>query len=474
MPLSARYLDAAAEYIKFYSKLLGPFPFSKFAIVENFFPSGYGLPSFTLLGGGVIERLYIQPYSLGHEIVHNWFGNYLFVPQGGQNWAEALTTYLANYFYREQKEGKESAALLRRRMLQEFYTYIKPEKDYPLESFIQKRNITDQAIGYQKGAMVFHMLRRLLGDEAFFQGLKLLVSQRGGTRVGWQELQSAFEQASGTKLDWFFHQWVKSPGAPRIRLGQVEGGKGPDGFRLTISLVQEGRPFRLDVPLVIKEEGGRKELVVLPVKSSPERFELIRQVAPEKLSIDPDFDLFRRLEFDEIPPNLNLVVYDDRPVIVLPSHAQGANKLAYQQIAEGISENRKGKVIADKELTGPELAANSLLILGSAEENTIWGRLKNSLPAGIGVGQGFFRLDGENYKNAGHALLVSFRNPFVSDKVISAFLGLGPGSVSRIAPLLFYYGWESYTVFKNGRVVKRGDLPVSRAGLEYRFSKGKP
>ncbi len=474
MALSARYMEAAAEYIRFYSNLLGPFPFSKFAIVENFFPSGYGLPSFTLLGGGVIERLYIQPYSLGHEIVHNWFGNYVFISQDGQNWAEGLTTYLANYFYREQKEGKQAAALLRRRMLQEFYTYIRPGQDYPLERFVQKRNITDQAIGYQKGAMVFHMLRRMLGDEAFFQGLRVLLSERGGTRVGWQGLQNAFERASGIDLDWFFHQWVKSPGAPRIRLGRVEGRREPDGFLITINLVQEGRPFRLNVPVVMEWPGGRKEVVVLPVKSARERFEFIRAAAPRKLAIDPDFELFRRLELEEIPPNLNLVIYDDHPVIVLPSHAQGMNKLAYQQIADRIRKNRKAKVILDRELTRSELAANSLLILGSTEENALWKRVKDRLPAGIELGPGFFRLDEETYQDAGHALLVSFKSPFAANKIVSAFFGLGENSISRLARLLFYYGWQSYTVFKDGKVVKRGDLPVNRASFEYEFKRKKP
>ena len=220
--------------------------------------------------------------------------------------------------------------------------------------------------------------------------------------------------------------------------------------------------------------GGRKEVVVLPVKSARERFEFIRAAAPRKLAIDPDFELFRRLELEEIPPNLNLVIYDDHPVIVLPSHAQGMNKLAYQQIADRIRKNRKAKVVLDRELTRSELAANSLLILGSAEENALWKRVKDRLPAGIELGPGFFRLDEETYQDAGHALLVSFKSPFAANKIVSAFFGLGENSISRLARLLFYYGWQSYTVFKDGKVVKRGDLPVNRASFEYEFKRKKP
>lgn len=100
--LAKEYLNAAAKYLQIYSQLLGPYPFSKFVIVEGFFPSGLGFQSFTLLGKQVIKRHYTQPYALGHELVHCWFGNYVFNDLKSGNWVEGLTTYLANYYYDEQ------------------------------------------------------------------------------------------------------------------------------------------------------------------------------------------------------------------------------------------------------------------------------------------------------------------------------------------------------------------------------------
>ena len=63
--LADEYLDATARYLETYIPLLGPYPFDTFAVVENFFASGLGMPSFTLLGSGVIKRHYVQPYALG-------------------------------------------------------------------------------------------------------------------------------------------------------------------------------------------------------------------------------------------------------------------------------------------------------------------------------------------------------------------------------------------------------------------------
>src|SRR5947209_15017725 len=116
MELADEYLAAAAAYLDAYSRVLGPYPFPRFSIGENFFASGLGMPSYALLGAGSIRRHYTQPYALGHEIVHSWIGNHVFNDNGG-NWAEGLTTYLANYYWHELKGDPQKAREERRMML---------------------------------------------------------------------------------------------------------------------------------------------------------------------------------------------------------------------------------------------------------------------------------------------------------------------------------------------------------------------
>ena len=72
-PLARKYLDATARYIEMYRKLIGPYPYDKFALVENFWETGYGMPSFTLLGEQVIRLPFILHSSYPHEILHNWW-----------------------------------------------------------------------------------------------------------------------------------------------------------------------------------------------------------------------------------------------------------------------------------------------------------------------------------------------------------------------------------------------------------------
>jgi len=91
--LAQVYLDATGRYIALYESLIGEYPFSKFAMVENFWQTGYGMPSFTLLGNKVIRLPFIVRTSYGHEILHNWWGNSVFVDYSQGNWCEGLTTY---------------------------------------------------------------------------------------------------------------------------------------------------------------------------------------------------------------------------------------------------------------------------------------------------------------------------------------------------------------------------------------------
>ena len=213
--LADEYLKASIQYIEVYTKLLGPYPFPKFAVVENFFASGLGLPSYTLLGSGSIRRRYVQPDRLGHEVVHSWIGNYVYNDKGG-NWVEGLTTYLANYYWHEMQGEREKARAGRRMMLYNYALYVPPDQDYPIVQFKQKTDQLDNAIGYSKAAMVFHMLRREIGDAAFFGSLKLLVTEYGGRRAGWRDLETLFSKVVSRDLRPFFARWIEQPGALNV------------------------------------------------------------------------------------------------------------------------------------------------------------------------------------------------------------------------------------------------------------------
>ncbi|MDX1655231.1 MAG: M1 family aminopeptidase, partial [Candidatus Competibacteraceae bacterium] len=186
--LARRYLEATAHYLDFYSRLLGPYPYAKFALVENLWESGYGMPSFTLLGPRVIRLPFILHTSYPHEILHNWWGNGVYPDYAQGNWSEGLTAYLADHLLKEQQgQGAEH----RRAALQRFTDFVSESRAFPLADFRSRHDPTTQAVGYDKGLMLFHMLRLELGDQAFLAGLRRFYRQHLHQRAGFTQLRQA-------------------------------------------------------------------------------------------------------------------------------------------------------------------------------------------------------------------------------------------------------------------------------------------
>ena len=194
--LAPAYLKAAAEYVRFYSDLFGPYPFPKFAVVENFFPTGYGFPSYTLLGSTVLRLPFILTTSLGHEIAHSWWGNGVWVDENGGNWSEGLTTYVSDYLYKE-RQSEEEGRDYRLQAIRNYTTLVPPDQDFPLSRFISRTDPVTKAVGYDKGAMVFHMLRRAIGEEPFWGALRDIFRERQFQPTSWKDLQLAFEKRAG-------------------------------------------------------------------------------------------------------------------------------------------------------------------------------------------------------------------------------------------------------------------------------------
>jgi hypothetical protein len=397
--LAGEYLDASIRYLETYAKLLGPYPFPKFAVVENFFASGLGMPSFTLLGSGVIKRHYVQPYALGHEIVHSWIGNDVFNAPNQGNWVEGLTTYLANYYYEELTGTPEQAREQRRMMLLGYAVYVKPEEDYPVAQFTQKRDQKDNAIGYQKAAMIFHVLRRELGDETFWKGLRALVARYSGKHAGWREVEQVFAETSGRNLREFFAHWVERPGA-----------------------------------------------APLP------------GVKPDRS--DPDYELFRRIPREALPPMLNLFVTDPARTVVAPTGGSEQDRAPYAELAAQIA--AKDSVVVSQDDRNVDTAKGSLLVLGGPEVNRMAGWAVRGCGDAVRVEKESVTIEGKTYTGPGLAALVSCRRPNDPAHVVTLFYGATPAAAAKVARLLFFYGWQGYLVFQDGAVAARGDLAGAR------------
>jgi len=212
--LANAYLDDSARYLLRYSRLIGDYPFEIFSVVSSPTPTGFGMPSLTYLGRDVIKLPFIRATSLGHEVLHNWWGNGVYPDWDSGNWSEGLTTFLADYAYKED-EGETAAREMRIGWLRD-YAAVPPGADMALKDFRARHHGIASVIGYNKAAMVFLMLRDRIGTAAFAQGLRLLWERKRFQVASWADLEAAFSTASGHSQAAFFRQWVQQTGGPAL------------------------------------------------------------------------------------------------------------------------------------------------------------------------------------------------------------------------------------------------------------------
>ncbi|WP_347274935.1 M1 family aminopeptidase [Candidatus Kuenenia sp.] len=463
-PLVDTYLDATKRYLDIYHDLIGKYPYKKFAIVENFFQTGYGMPSFTLLGSEVVKLPFIVDISLGHEVLHNWWGNSVFVDDSRGNWCEGLTAYMADYYYKEIK-GDATATTYRNEICRKYTHYVTTQNDFPLKMFLGRSDKATQAIGYGKTAMVFHMLRKMLGDEVFYQALKDFYKNMLWQRANWEDIEKVFEKVSGLELAWFFDQWVNKKGAPVIELGKTTVNKEGNAWVVKAEILQKtNEPYRLHLPVYLQLEDGIFHTTA-EIKNASDLISLEVKSRPENIAIDPYTEVFRRLHADEIPPTIDLVMGDSK-IILYPSNCEDSMKAEYKKLAH-ILANERDSIKADTEITEAEIAQTSLFILGGVEENKISKLVQNNLPVELSLTKDAFGADTVMYGDKKDAFLVTIKHPSHKEKGIALFAGFSPEAVNKAGYKIQHYGKYSYLVFSDGNnrvkeVVSIGDSPLQR------------
>jgi len=313
--LATRYLDATVRYLKLYEPLLGDYPYSKFALVENFWETGYGMPSFTLLGEQVIRFPFILESSYPHEILHNWWGNGVYPDYASGNWSEGLTAYLADHLFREMDGvGHE----YRKEMLARYKNYVSDGDDFPLSRFTSRNSAATQAVGYGKTLMLWHMLRLQVGDELFIEGLRRFYAEYEFKRATFTDIERLFTEVSGQDLSQFFYQWVQWIGAPELSVTVSE--ETGDRARIMFAQTQFGDPYLLKVPVALYYEGADSpELYDIDLSQKLEGFFAENYSQLNAVLVDPYFDVFRTLDREETPPTVGELFGASEISFVLPA-----------------------------------------------------------------------------------------------------------------------------------------------------------
>ena len=432
-PLSDGYLQDAERYLARYDAAIGAYPFSEFSIVASPLPVGFGMPTLTYLGAAVLKLPFIRASSLGHEVLHNWWGNGVLADYARGNWAEGLTTFMADYAYKED-ESREAARDMRLAWLRDLAA-VPDAAQRPLVTFRSRAHAADAVTGYGKSAMLFLMLRDTIGAEAFARGIRGFWTAQRFKSASWDDLRAAFEKASGRDLRAFFRQWLERPGAPQLELVSARWKQ----TGLEVELQQATATYALRVPVEV-DFGARTETHWVELEREKRAARLALAERPRAVRLDPELRVYRRLSGAELPPILRQWFVARSPAVLFASA------------------DRPGKGLVERLFESPyrevqQIQGEAVLIVGlHAEVDAALARL--GLPPRPATLAG-----------KGSAQVWTVRESAPPVAVVS---GRDEAALAALERPLPHYGAQSWLAFEGARVLSRGAWPPAAPALEVK------
>jgi aminopeptidase N len=277
----------------FFSERIGPYAYEKLAHVQA---AG--------IGGGTEHATAIFYGEKGvasgrapvvHEVAHQWWGNAVTENDWDDVWlSEGFATYFT-HLYTEHAEGRDAFI---RGLRRDVDTIVAAQKAAPDQPVIH-RNLSDMSrvlnrFVYQKGGWVLHMLRGVVGTEAFWSGIRDYYQRYRDRNASTDDFRQVMERAAGVPLSWFFDQWLRRPGMPVLR-GNWRYDATARQVRIELQQVQGGEPFRLPLEIALRDAAGQSRVERLELTAMTGQFTLAADAEPAAVALDPDTWVLRQI-----------------------------------------------------------------------------------------------------------------------------------------------------------------------------------
>lgn len=265
--------DKAAAVFSFYASIIGEAPYPAFtvAVAESDRPGGHSPPYFVVLNQVMAGSSFVwrnDPVSfesyptffLAHEVAHQWWGHAVGWKNYHEQWlSEGFAQYFAALYSEKEREGAVLPSLLR----QMRRTAIDASAQGPVYlgyrlGHIQGDDRIFRAVVYNKGAMVLHMLRRLMGDDAFFGGVRAFYKEWRFRKAGTDDFQRAMEKAADRDLQRFFDAWIFGSDIPRLKFTYHVS-----GMEATVRFDQQGEGVEVPITVTVTYASGVSESLVV-------------------------------------------------------------------------------------------------------------------------------------------------------------------------------------------------------------------
>ena len=280
------YQSRAQDILEFYGSIVGDVPYPAFtlALTDSFLPGGHSPAYFSVLnqqlplnpgmqwswGDDPVAFSETEHFFLAHELAHQWWGQAVGWKNYHEQWlSEALAQYFAALYV--QKDGGDARfqnVLEQMRRWSTRYSDAGPVYLGYRLGHIEGDPRVYRALVYNKGALILHMLRRLIGDEAFFNGLRRYYGEMRFQKAGTDDLIRGFEIEAGRSLEGFFDRWIHESELPELQFdyrteAPVSGAQNEND--LVLAFEQSGPIFEVPVSVTLRYRSGEVETTVVPV-----------------------------------------------------------------------------------------------------------------------------------------------------------------------------------------------------------------
>lgn len=291
-------LLTAAEVLRTYAAIVGDVPYDSMtlAMVEHDLPGGHSPAYFAVVNNPLPTTPFVwrndpatfnnfPEFFIAHELAHQWWGQAVGWKNYHEQWlSEGFAQYFAALYARE-KRGEPAF----REVLRQFRRWSLDQSDqgavylgYRL-GHIKNDSRVFRALVYNKGAAVLHMLRRIVGDEVFFNSIRRFYAGSRFKKAGTDDLQEAFEKESGRSLERFFQKWIYESALPRLRVSSAI-----EGQTVVAKVEQLTDPFDVPVTVTITMTDGRvqEQVVVVSEATAEQRIAVPGQVRTVEFNAD--------------------------------------------------------------------------------------------------------------------------------------------------------------------------------------------
>ncbi|HWY13421.1 MAG TPA: M1 family aminopeptidase [Bacteroidia bacterium] len=348
------------EMIDFYSKKLGvDYVWPKYSqiVVRDYVSGAMENTSATLHGDFMVYQTTREMIDgkkadevICHELFHQWFGDLV----TAESWSnlplnESFATY-GEYLWNEYKNGRDAAD--EHHAGSRFgYMASSERKEVDLIRFdYDNREDMFDAFSYNKGGQVLHMLRKAVGDEAFFASLKLYLETRKFKSAEIHDLRLAFEETTGKDMNWFFNEWFLNKGHPVLNITKTYDDASK---KILLTVIQkqdftETPLYKLPVYIDIYA-GGKKDRQLIWIDDVKQTFTLNCAAKPDLVNFDGERQLLAKLTYEKskeeyLFQSANAPLWQDRDEALTYFSKKLSDKDIYE-VVKGIAQNDKWKGI---------------------------------------------------------------------------------------------------------------------------------